>query len=373
MMRPDRTASISAASSTIGPRDVLIRIAPCFIIAMSGSPISPRERDESTKWMLTASESDKRVSLETKVAPAACARSAVRFSLQAMTVISNSLSRQADPSRQAFLKASGADIGVRGRDRPRRCQQQTQRQFGGGGRRAPSAGVANRDAAGGACVHVERAIALTRDSQHAQPGEAVDERGRQRSALAHGEDNLEIRQLSDGIVLIVERLRKEDDLGARQQRRPIRAAACDSLPIVQHGYLGRVSSSQSHYGICLSITSSLRTRKVSTSNSPIFNEPIFALRMTKRPIAKTPIAAAPNARAPTAKAPIAADPAANLSTRLPPLFFGVFRDFILASSDQPGVAFDGFDHRIHLPIPNLFGQAEGETGDRMEGKVRRQR
>ena len=68
-MRRDCTASSSAASSTIGPRDVLIRIAPGFIRARSAAPISPRERGDSTRWMLIASEPDKSSSFETKLRP----------------------------------------------------------------------------------------------------------------------------------------------------------------------------------------------------------------------------------------------------------------------------------------------------------------
>ena len=41
--------SISAASSTMGPRELLIRMAPRFIAASSGAPISPRVRSESTR------------------------------------------------------------------------------------------------------------------------------------------------------------------------------------------------------------------------------------------------------------------------------------------------------------------------------------
>jgi hypothetical protein len=72
---------------TIGARDVLIRIAPGFIMAILGAPIRPRERGGSAKWMLTASECDESASFGTRVASAACACSAVRFSPHASTVI----------------------------------------------------------------------------------------------------------------------------------------------------------------------------------------------------------------------------------------------------------------------------------------------
>ena len=41
-------AAMSAASSTIGPRDVLIRIAVGFIRASSSAPMRPRVRSLST-------------------------------------------------------------------------------------------------------------------------------------------------------------------------------------------------------------------------------------------------------------------------------------------------------------------------------------
>ena len=82
-MRRARTASISAFSSTIGPREVFTRIAPGFIRAMSAAPIRPRVRSDSTRWMLTASERDSSSSFDTIVAPADCALSGVMFWLQA--------------------------------------------------------------------------------------------------------------------------------------------------------------------------------------------------------------------------------------------------------------------------------------------------
>ena len=77
----------------------------------------------------------------------------------------------------------------------------------------------------------------------------------------------------------------------------------------------------------------MRTRKVSTSKSPIFNKSILdlfiaKLRIRRRPIAKAPIASAPNATAPTARAPIAPAPPLNLATRLiSPLFVETLRDY----------------------------------------------
>ncbi len=45
----------------------------------------------------------------------------------------------------------------------------------------------------------------------------------------------------------------------------------------------------------------------------------------------------------------------------------------LVESDQIDVAFDRFDHGVHLPVQYLFGEAEGEAFGRMEGNMRRQR
>jgi hypothetical protein len=58
--------------------------------------------------------------------------------------------------------------------------------------------AAHRDAARGASFRVERGIARAGYAQHAQLRQPVDERSRQRRALAHRQDNLEIRQLRGG-------------------------------------------------------------------------------------------------------------------------------------------------------------------------------
>jgi hypothetical protein len=46
-MRPLRSTSINAASSTSGPRDVFTKIAPAFMACSSAAPTMPRERSES--------------------------------------------------------------------------------------------------------------------------------------------------------------------------------------------------------------------------------------------------------------------------------------------------------------------------------------
>ena len=52
-----RSARASAASSTTGPRAVLIRIAVGFIIRSSASPIEWRVTSFNGTWMLTKSDS----------------------------------------------------------------------------------------------------------------------------------------------------------------------------------------------------------------------------------------------------------------------------------------------------------------------------
>ena len=48
-MTPRSRASTNAASSTMGPLDVLMSTAVGFIIARSAAPKSPRERSLSTR------------------------------------------------------------------------------------------------------------------------------------------------------------------------------------------------------------------------------------------------------------------------------------------------------------------------------------
>ena len=62
-----------------------------FMRARSPAPTSPRERSESTRWIVTTSASSKSCSLLTWVTPAASARSAVRFWLQAITFMPKAL------------------------------------------------------------------------------------------------------------------------------------------------------------------------------------------------------------------------------------------------------------------------------------------
>ena len=81
------SASIRAASSTIGPRDVFTNLAFGFIRANSGAPIRPLVRPLRTRWTVTTSASRNSVCLSTRVAPAALAFTSVRFWLQAITFI----------------------------------------------------------------------------------------------------------------------------------------------------------------------------------------------------------------------------------------------------------------------------------------------
>ena len=79
MILPALTAATSAASSTSGPREVLIRIAPGFMAAMSSGPMRPRVRGESTMWMETTSAPLMSSGLVARRAPASSAFSRVRF------------------------------------------------------------------------------------------------------------------------------------------------------------------------------------------------------------------------------------------------------------------------------------------------------
>ena len=62
-----------------GPREVLIRIAPCFMWAISSAPMRPRVRGERTMCTEMTSASLMRSDLSTRTAPASSALAAVRF------------------------------------------------------------------------------------------------------------------------------------------------------------------------------------------------------------------------------------------------------------------------------------------------------
>ena len=70
MIFPALTAAIRADSSIRGPRDMLIRMAPCFIRAMSSAPMMPRLRGD---------RAPRRSDLLTRRAPASSAFSSVKF------------------------------------------------------------------------------------------------------------------------------------------------------------------------------------------------------------------------------------------------------------------------------------------------------
>jgi hypothetical protein len=80
----DRNALISDGSSTIGPRDVLIKRELGFISPSSAAPTSPLVRSLKIKWIVTTSAWLNSSSLETSFAPDAFAISGVRFWLRAM-------------------------------------------------------------------------------------------------------------------------------------------------------------------------------------------------------------------------------------------------------------------------------------------------
>jgi hypothetical protein len=84
-----RKVSMSACSSTIGPRDVLTSRAVGFMSASSAAPTRPRVRSLRMRWMVTISARRKSSSFVTISAPAAAAVFAVKFWLQAMIYMPN--------------------------------------------------------------------------------------------------------------------------------------------------------------------------------------------------------------------------------------------------------------------------------------------
>jgi len=80
-----RKVSISASSSTIGPRDVLTNRAVGFHDRQFGpAPTRPRVRSLRMRWMVTTSARRKSPLFVTSSAPAASAASAVKLWLQAI-------------------------------------------------------------------------------------------------------------------------------------------------------------------------------------------------------------------------------------------------------------------------------------------------
>ena len=102
-------ASTSAASTTMGPRDVFISRAEDFIIANSAAPISPTVRGLKTVWIETMSAVCSSSSFDTGRAPTASAATDVKFWLHAVTFIPNARPTFATPEPTFPRQPSGND------------------------------------------------------------------------------------------------------------------------------------------------------------------------------------------------------------------------------------------------------------------------
>ena len=78
----------------------------------------------------------------------------------------------------------------------------------------------------------------SRDADHAQFGQAADERLGKGGALPHGEQNVEIGKRGGRLVLGLESVGKEGQIGARGKRGPVGALAGDVLPVIENRDFG---------------------------------------------------------------------------------------------------------------------------------------
>ncbi len=90
-MRRCVNAATSAASSTIGPREVFTRYALGFIRPSSRAPIRWRDCSLSTTWIETISAVASSASRVTAATPTSRARASVRLRLQATTDMPNAV------------------------------------------------------------------------------------------------------------------------------------------------------------------------------------------------------------------------------------------------------------------------------------------
>src|SRR5580692_8987912 len=105
--------------------------------------------------------------------------------------------------------------------------------------------MADDDSLGSTRSYVQHRILRSGNTEHAQFRQPPDQRARQRSALAHGEEDVEILEFLNGRLLIGESLLEEDEIADRPQWRPIRAGFRHVLPIIENCYLGhRCASSK---------------------------------------------------------------------------------------------------------------------------------
>ena len=147
----------------------------------------------------------------------------------------NGLFAQNEANRHAALERAGADCRIARRNPPGRRKHQSQRHLGRRRARWTAAGMAHDDAAIDHCGDVDQRGARAGEVEHPEIRQPAGKRCRERRAFACRQHDIEELELRGGVILAVERLLKEHDIGTCHQRRPIGAATRDVLPVVENG------------------------------------------------------------------------------------------------------------------------------------------
>ncbi len=245
---PSWSARISAASSTMGPREVLTRYALRFMRPSSRAPMSPRVRSPRTRWIETKSERASSSSLGVSVAPTSAARSAVRFWLHASTSISKA--RPTFATREPSVPSPSTPSVLPFRPSPTVvCQRPSRVARSSAGMRRASARISphassavgygspavpqTSDAALGRRLHVDGGIAHARGDEELELGQALEQRPRERRPLAQGHDDVEVGQPRRERGLVGQVVLEGHDLRARGQALPVGHAERHALVVVE--------------------------------------------------------------------------------------------------------------------------------------------
>ena len=146
------------------------------------------------------------------------------------------LSGEAHPHRDAALKATGPHGCIGSRDGASGGYHEAKGQLCGrkGSAKAAAGGVAHHNALAGAGREVEGRDMGSGDADHPQFGQAAEERRGKGGALSHGEQNVEIGKRGGCLVLGLESVGKESQIGPGGKRGPVGALAGDVLPVIEN-------------------------------------------------------------------------------------------------------------------------------------------
>src|SRR5262249_40943092 len=237
---------MSAGSSTIGPREVLMSLADGFIACNSAAATNPFVLWLRTRWIVRMSALRKSSSLESSRAPHVCAFSAVRFWLHAereaaSRILRANIAKAENAERLTVetvthreLPAAGAQMGVFQCDLTRARKDESPGHLDGGPCIVPR--MRHDDTSLGRGLYIDGRVARTGRCDQLQSRQALDDCPGQRCALAHDADHIERQEALDNLIGFGQMVIEDRDHGATGERRPVGHLQRHVLIIVQDGY-----------------------------------------------------------------------------------------------------------------------------------------